>query len=81
MNIYAEAIESLSAAYQRALDTGRRNMNAMSLATVNRHGHLSIRTVLLKELNDDGLVFLPMSEVVKAATRGMPSRICVCIGS
>ena len=57
MNIYAEAIQSLSAAYQRALDTGRRNMNAMSLATVNRDGHPSIRTVLLKELSGDGLVF------------------------
>ena len=57
MNIYEEAIQSISAAYQRALDTGQRNMNAMSLATVNSDGYPSIRTVLLKGLSEEGLLF------------------------
>lgn len=55
--IYQEGIAAVIAAYERALATGRRNMNAMSLATVAANGKPSIRTVLLKAIDEQGLVF------------------------
>ena len=55
--IYQEGIGAAIAAYQRALATGQRNMNAMSLATVAANGRPSIRTVLLKAIDEHGLVF------------------------
>lgn len=55
--IYQEGIAAVIAAYERALATGRRNMNAMSLATVAANGRPSIRTVLLKAIDEQGLVF------------------------
>ena len=57
MDVYREAIDALIATLARAEDSGRRNMNAMTLATVNRGGRPSTRTVLLKSLDDKGLVF------------------------
>ena len=57
MDVYVEAIAALNATLARAEDSGRRNMNAMTLATVNRAGRPSTRTVLLKGLDDEGLTF------------------------
>jgi pyridoxamine 5'-phosphate oxidase len=55
--IYQEGIGAVISAYERALATGQRNMNAMSLATVAANGRPSIRTVLLKAIDEHGLVF------------------------
>ena len=57
MDVYAEAIAALNATLERAEASGRRNMNAMTLATVNRAGRPSTRTVLLRGLDAEGLVF------------------------
>jgi pyridoxamine 5'-phosphate oxidase len=57
MDLYTEAISALNATLARAQASGRRNMNAMTLATVNRDGRPSTRMVLLKGLDDAGLVF------------------------
>ena len=57
VNVYTEAIDALSATLARAEDSGKRNMNAMTLATVNRAGRPSTRTVLLKSLDAKGQVF------------------------
>ncbi len=53
----AEGMAAVIAAYKRALATGQRNMNAMSLATVGSNGAPSVRTVLLKQIDQRGLVF------------------------
>jgi pyridoxamine 5'-phosphate oxidase len=57
MNLYAEAIGALDTTLARAVKSGRRNMNAMTLATINGAGRPSTRTVLLKGLDHEGLVF------------------------
>jgi pyridoxamine 5'-phosphate oxidase len=57
MDVYAEAIAALNSTLVKAIESGRRNMNAMTLATVNAAGRPSTRTVLLKGLDDEGLVF------------------------
>jgi pyridoxamine 5'-phosphate oxidase len=41
--------------------------NAMQLATVDRHGHPSVRTVLLKGLDEGGLVFYTNHDSAKGA--------------
>ena len=57
MSVYSEAIAEFKAAFERAGASGRRNMNAMSLATVNGAGAPSNRTVLLKDVDETGFVF------------------------
>ncbi|MFT5175291.1 MAG: pyridoxamine 5'-phosphate oxidase [Gammaproteobacteria bacterium] len=57
MTIYQQGMAAVIDAYQRALATGQRNMNAMSLATVAANGAPSVRTVLLKAIDESGLVF------------------------
>ena len=57
MDVYEEAIAALSTTLMRAEESGRRNMNAMTLATVNRIGRPSTRTVLLRGLDEEGLAF------------------------
>jgi pyridoxamine 5'-phosphate oxidase len=57
MDVYEEAIAALSTTLTRAEESGRRNMNAMTLATVNRIGRPSTRTVLLRGLDKEGLAF------------------------
>ena len=38
MTVFEEAMAEFNAAFERAVASGRRNMNAMSLATVNAAG-------------------------------------------
>ena len=57
MDIYEEAIAALKETLARAEASGRRNMNAMTLATVNHAGRPATRSVLLRDLDEAGLVF------------------------
>jgi pyridoxamine 5'-phosphate oxidase len=79
MTIYAEGIAAVRAAYERALATGRRNMNAMSLATVNADGAPSVRTVLLKAVDERGVVFFTDSRSSKGQDLQAQPRASVCI--
>ena len=57
MNPYEQALSSILDSYERAKASGRRNMNAMSLATVDAGGNPSVRTVLFKAIEARGLLF------------------------
>ena len=57
MSSLEEALSELGAAYERAKATGQRNANAMSLATVDADGRPAVRMVLLRALDERGLVF------------------------
>ena len=57
MSAYEQGIAAIKAAFERALASGRRNMNAMSLATVDENGAPSVRTVLMKGVDEQGLTF------------------------
>lgn len=52
--------------FDEAMDSSIKEANAMSLATVNADGIPSVRTILLKELDDDGFVFYTNYESDKA---------------
>ncbi|MFT5444858.1 MAG: pyridoxamine 5'-phosphate oxidase [Gammaproteobacteria bacterium] len=75
---YKEGIATVIAAYERALATGRRNMNAMSLATVAANGRPSIRTVLLKAIDEQGLVFFTDSRSRKGQDLAAKPEASVC---
>ena len=76
--IYSQAIARISDAIQRATATGRRNMNAMSLATVGPSGAPSVRHVLLKSIDRTGLVFFTDARSQKARNLALNKRASVC---
>ncbi|MCR9093743.1 MAG: pyridoxal 5'-phosphate synthase [bacterium] len=75
---YSEAIERIRDAIERASATGRRNMNAMSLATVDGTGSPSVRHVLLKSIDDEGLRFFTDARSEKAQNLAGNPRASVC---
>lgn len=76
--IYARAIDRIRDAIERASATGRRNMNAMSLATVSASGAPSVRHVLLKSIEDDGLRFFTDARSEKARNLATNPNASVC---
>lgn len=66
MDTYREAIAAIQDAIERARASGRRNMNAMSLATVDDAGRPAVRTVLLKAADERGLAFFTDARSGKA---------------
>ena len=76
--VYMNAIQRIRDAIERASATGRRNMNAMSLATVDASGAPSVRHVLLKSIEDDGLRFFTDARSEKARDLAVNPRASVC---
>lgn len=79
MSIYEEAIAGIVNSYERARASGRRNMNAMSLATVNADGLPSLRTVLFKVIDNRGLLFFTDQRSRKGQDLATNPRACACI--
>ena len=75
---YLRAVARISDAIERASATGRRNMNAMSLATVDPSGAPSIRHVLLKSIDPAGLRFFTDARSEKARNLASDIRASVC---
>jgi pyridoxamine 5'-phosphate oxidase len=59
---YLEAINAFREKHARTSELGVREPSAMSLATVNADGQPSIRTVLLRGVDERGFVFFTNSE-------------------
>ena len=76
--LYEQAIARLEDALERATATGRRNMNAMSLATVDPSGAPSLRHVLLRKLDRTGLCFYTDVRSEKARNLAVNPRASVC---
>jgi len=62
-----DAFEQFSTWFEQACASDVHEPNAFSLATVNEEGQPSLRTVLLKYFDNDGLVFFTNYESHKAA--------------
>ena len=75
---YLRAVARISDAIERASATGRRNMNAMSLATVDPSGAPSVRHVLLKSIDRAGLRFFTDARSEKARNIASDTRASVC---
>ncbi|MEM7406218.1 MAG: pyridoxamine 5'-phosphate oxidase [Pseudomonadota bacterium] len=78
MGVYQEAIGAIGDALDRARATGRRNMNAMSLATIAADGTPSVRTVLVKQIDQAGLVFFTDARSRKGRDLSVDPRASVC---
>lgn len=78
MDPYEEALARFGDALKRATDSGRRNMNAMTLATVNASGRPSTRTVLLKGFDAKGLRFFTDSRSRKGRDLGEAPHASAC---
>jgi pyridoxamine 5'-phosphate oxidase len=71
----ANPLELLAQWVQEAIDSKCPEPNAMTLATVNEEGQPSTRTVLLKEIRPEGLVFYTNYESRKAMEMDRNPRI------
>ena len=60
--LYLEAINTFRAKHVRTPELGVREPSAMSLATVDANGQPSIRTVLLRGIDERGFVFFTNSQ-------------------
>ena len=75
---YARAMARISDAIERASATGRRNMNAMSLATVGASGAPSVRHVLMRSIDERGLCFFTDARSEKARDLAGNGHASVC---
>lgn len=60
--LYLEAVNAFREKYARTAKLGMREPSAMSLATVDANGQPSIRTVLLRGIDERGFVFFTNSQ-------------------
>ena len=75
---YSRAIARIRDALERATATGRRNMNAMCLATVDASGAPSTRHVLLRSIDESGLCFFSDERSEKARNIAENPRASAC---
>ena len=57
MNLPTEAVERLEQGMQAARDAGEPEPTAISLATASAAGNVSVRTMLMKDFDQNGFVF------------------------
>ena len=60
--LYLEAMNAFREKYARTSELGVREPSAMTLATVDKNGQPSIRTVLLRGIDERGFVFFTNSQ-------------------
>ena len=72
------ALARLRDALERARATGRRNVDAMSLATVGPTGAPTLRHVLLRSIDDEGLCFFTDARSEKAQNLATNPHASVC---
>ena len=71
MSLSKEIIDRFNKAFKQARVSGEQEPTAMVLATSDGMGLVTSRTVLLKALDEDGFVFLPIPVASRATARGL----------
>ncbi|EAR21204.1 pyridoxamine 5'-phosphate oxidase [Nitrococcus mobilis] len=79
MELYREAIERFQRLFERAQNTALAEPAAMTLATADRHGRPSARTVLLKQVSEAGLVFYTNTHSRKGRQLSENPRAALCL--
>lgn len=79
MELYREAIERFQRLFDRAQNTALAEPAAMTLATADRHGRPSARTVLLKQVSEAGLVFYTNAHSRKGRQLSENPRAALCL--
>jgi pyridoxamine 5'-phosphate oxidase len=78
VELYAEAIERFAELLGRAKQTGLLEPTAMTVATATPDGHPSVRTILLKGVDDEGFVFFTNKESRKGEQLAANPRVALC---
>lgn len=78
MELYSQAIARFQTLLAQARAADLREPMAMSLATVNGDGQPSVRTVLLKHVDERGFVFYTNTTSRKGGQLGVRSRAALC---
>ena len=76
--LYQEALQRLEALLERARKSDLREPTAMTLATCSRDGHPMARTVLLRGLDERGMVFYTNLTSRKGQQLGENPRAALC---
>ena len=76
--IYCQALDEFAETFERAKESGQRNFNAASLATVDGSGQPSVRSVLLKGFDARGFVIYTDTGSRKAQDLAGNSRAALC---
>ena len=79
MDMYREAIERVQDLINQALDSDLREPMAASFATVDLQGRPYVRTLLLKQADEDGLVFYTNTHSSKGQHLAATPYAAVCI--
>lgn len=79
MDVYREAIERFRHLFESAQSVGLTEPAAMTLATADRHGRPSARTVLLKQVSEEGLVFYTNAHSRKGRQLSENPRAALCL--
>ena len=77
--LYQEAMTTFRALLDEATRSGEQEPYAMTLATADAAGRVSARIVLLKGVEDDGVVFFTNYGSAKAAQLGAHPQAALCI--
>ena len=67
MQLDAEMLQTFNELFAQAQEAGEPEPSAMTLATVSAEGRVSARTVLLKHIDERGLVFYTNTQSVKGS--------------
>lgn len=76
--LYIEAIQFFKERFSRVTELGLREPNAMSLATCGSNGQPSVRTVLLRGIDERGFVFFTNSLSRKGEQMSANPRVGLC---
>ena len=79
MELYREAIERFRRLFERAHNAGLTEPAAITLATADRQGRPSARTVLLKEVSEEGFVFYTNTHSRKGRQLSENPRAALCL--
>lgn len=79
MEVYREAIDRFRRLFECAQSVGLTEPAAMTLATADRHGRPSARTVLLKQVGEEGFVFYTNAHSRKGQQLSENPRAALCL--
>jgi len=79
MTLYVQAVATVRELLDAARAAGEPEPTAMTLATVDAHGRVSARIVLLKQLDERGAVFFTNGDSDKAAQLAAHPQAALCL--
>ncbi len=79
MNMPTEVMGRFEQGMQAAIEEGEPEPTAMSLATLGSVGKVSVRTVLLKDFDADGMVFYTNTHSIKGRQLALNPQAALCI--